>query len=125
MKNSYIIGIGSNYEAEKNIAQTIKKLQLILKGIKCSRFIQTDPINLSSKNPFTNGLAFFFSELETKEIKRIFKNIEKEMGRTAERNKNGIIPIDIDIIVCNDTVLNSDFERDYVQNLLAELNLKI
>ena len=43
------------------------------------------------------------------------------MGRTPLNKQMGVIPIDIDIIMCNSRVLSIDYERSYVQELMSEL----
>jgi 2-amino-4-hydroxy-6-hydroxymethyldihydropteridine diphosphokinase len=123
MKNSYIIGISSNYDSEQNIASALAKLQSLFVDLICTNFIKTNPIGMPDEMAFHNGLAHFFSDEEPKAIKLIFKKIETELGRTSDKKKNGIIPIDIDIIVWNDTIVSKDIERDYVQELLSELKI--
>ena len=53
----------------------------------------------------------------------LFKQIEQQSGRTPESKNNGIIPLDIDLLQWNDTILKpEDFRRPYVQSGLLSLS---
>ena len=63
--------------------------------------------------------------MEVDELHALFKQIERRMGRTAEGKRQGIIPIDIDLIRWNDHLLKpDDYRRDYVQEALAQLSFQ-
>lgn len=121
MENTYVICIGSNSNATENVEATLESLRLAFGTLKTSRFIKTRAINSLSKNLFTNGLVSFDSRLSYHDLKSFLKDLEKKMGRTPLNKQKGVIPIDIDIIMCNSTVLSIDYERSYVQELMSEL----
>ena len=52
----------------------------------------------------------------------IFKQWEIECGRTAVSKQQGVIPIDLDIVVWNGEVIRAtDYSRDYVSKGVAQL----
>jgi 2-amino-4-hydroxy-6-hydroxymethyldihydropteridine diphosphokinase len=121
MTNTYLIAIGSNFEAEKNINQVLSELTLLFGEFKKTRIIKTEPIGMTNNLLFSNGLICISSGKDIEEISLILKNIEKKLGRSEAGKQKGIIPIDIDIIKQNNNVLSEDFEREYIKQLFCEL----
>ena len=118
---TYVVCLGSNFESKENIAKVLNLFKTTFETVKSSHFIQTKAINTIKESFFTNGLVSFNSSYTEEELHTLFKKIEVEMGRTKEKDKLEIIPIDIDIIMCNSEVLNKDYYRTYIQNLLLEI----
>jgi 2-amino-4-hydroxy-6-hydroxymethyldihydropteridine diphosphokinase len=55
-------------------------------------------------------------------LKSWLKNLEKELGRIKSENKNGPRTIDLDIIVWNGKVVESEvYEREFLINSINEL----
>jgi 2-amino-4-hydroxy-6-hydroxymethyldihydropteridine diphosphokinase len=122
--NTYVLALGSNYEAQKNISIALKSLETLGVIISQSCFIKTDPIGMFNKAAFTNGLLMIESALNPTQMKEQLRLIESELGKTNELKAKEIIPVDIDIISCNDAVISNDIEREYIQLLLTELHHK-
>ncbi len=120
MKNLYILAIGSNSQTDKNISLVLEKLKSLFEISRQTHFIQTTPVGINNAAMFTNGLVEIKTELLPEDLKAELKKIEKEMGRTPDVNKS-IIPVDIDIIMYNNTIVHKDTERDYIKHLMNEL----
>jgi len=110
MNTAYIM-LGSNSNAENNITLAIYKLTSYFQLINQSSILVTEPIGVHYKLPFQNEALKILSTVTSDETIAIFKQIEKEMGRTPESKQLGIIPIDIDLIFWNDTLLHEDYNR--------------
>ena len=72
--------------------------------------------------PFYNGAVSFESSLTALELKPKLKAMEVRLGRTPEQKAQGIVPMDLDIIVCNGEVTHIDYERfPFVKNAVDAL----
>ena len=84
--------------------------------------VETKPHGKHYISNFQNLALKILSEETAEETKLIFKDIEKEMGRSPESKTKGAIPIDIDLIFWNDNLLHRDYERfEFVKKCIDEL----
>jgi 2-amino-4-hydroxy-6-hydroxymethyldihydropteridine diphosphokinase len=117
-----LLGIGTNIDACFNMRQATDYLLYYFPGIKFTSTIETDPFGPVYTAPFFNALAYFETDLSKDEIQLILKTIEKNMGRLPSHKSEGVIIIDIDLVQLNNETLKSDdFKRDYMQQLLREM----
>lgn len=120
-KNRIIIVLGSNEGAERNMDLACRKLEELF-PVQWSEAVYTQPLRCAVRKPFLNRVGLSFTSWGIKELRECFKRIEKELGRTAESKQIGIIPMDIDLILWNDSLLKpDDWTRDYVQDGLRQL----
>ena len=125
------IGIGSNLgNRQENCLRAIELLQK--KGIiviKRSSLYETEPWGVKDQPRFINMAIEIDTSLEPKELLKILKNIEKELGR-EKSSKWGPRIIDLDILLFDDIILNEDNlkiphplmqERDFVLRPLCEI----
>jgi len=121
--NTAIIMLGSNFNAELNLEIAIEKLSEYFEIVKQSSIVISKPHGKHYKIDFQNEAIKILSAETALETKSIFKQIEIEMGRTAESKQSGIMPIDIDLIFWNDTLIHDDFNRfEFVKNCVNEVN---
>ena len=125
------IGIGSNLgNRQENCLRAIELLQK--KGIivtKRSSLYETEPWGVKDQPRFINMAVEIDTSLKPKELLKILKNIEKELGR-EKSSKWGPRIIDLDILLFDDIILNEDNlkiphplmqERDFVLRPLCEI----
>lgn len=123
--NHIIVALGSNDRPEQHILQATNELNRLLEEVCWSPAVYTLPIACSNPSSFLNKVAVAKTSMEIDELHALFKQIEQRMGRTAEGKRQGIIPIDIDLIRWNDRLLKpDDYRRDYVQEALAQLSFQ-
>jgi 2-amino-4-hydroxy-6-hydroxymethyldihydropteridine diphosphokinase len=127
--NKVVIGVGSNIVPKNNIKQAENAIANQHNLIKASSFIETEPIGCKSQDNFLNGAFLIETEMDTPTLKSWLKSLEKKLGRVKIENKNGPRPIDLDIIVWNGEVVDSEvYEREFLINsineLLPELKIK-
>lgn len=117
-----IIALGSNSNAEKEIARAqISLKQLFRNRISFTRALWTDPIGFGGKK-FLNVLALASTSLSIIELQTAMKDIERQCGRTPEGKKRYKIGMDIDVLEYGGQKLHlSDWDRDYIKELMAEL----
>jgi len=123
--NDCIIGVGSNIDAEKNIAEMLKLLSLEVEILQVSKFVETKPIGLISQPNFTNGAVRILTKMNIDEFSAFLKNLEDRMGRDRTQLKFGPRIIDLDILIWNDTIVDQDYyNRDFLRKSAAELGFK-
>lgn len=119
-----LIGIGTNSDANFNMKQAINYLLSYFPNIKFTNWIETQPFGIGFNTPFLNSLAYFETEKSKDEVQLQVKSIEKKMGRKPSHKTEGRIIIDIDLIKWDNEILKpDDFKRDYMQQLLQEINV--
>ena len=125
------IGIGSNLgDRHKNCLRAVELLKKSgLSVTKQSSVHETEPWGLTDQPAFLNMAVEMETGLATTELLGLLKKIEKDMGR-QETVKWGPRIIDIDILLYDDIILNTDaltiphplmHEREFVLVPLAEL----
>ncbi|MEW6162717.1 MAG: 2-amino-4-hydroxy-6-hydroxymethyldihydropteridine diphosphokinase [Nitrospirota bacterium] len=125
------IGIGSNLgNRQENCLRTIEILEK--RGItvkKKSSIYETEPWGVKDQPRFINMAIEVETGLEPKELLRILKDVEREVGR-EESFKWGPRIIDLDILLFDSLILREDdleiphplmHERDFVLRPLCEI----
>ena len=122
MQNKVILCLGSNKNCEENLESAVTLLYAYFGSIRFSEAIYTEPIGLAGCGLFLNQMAVTATESSLEEVKGVLKAMEKRLGRLAEDKQAGIIPIDIDLLLWNETILKpADWEKEYVQQLFRSL----
>lgn len=111
LMNNYLILISSNHEQEKNLKTAYNKLDEEFIVTAISDQIESVAVG-SGKGLYVNAICSITSTLNTDELNLKLKNIETTIGRTPDLKKAGVVPIDLDIVVCNGVTLR---EKDAAQ----------
>lgn len=120
--NEALISIGSNEDKEANLVLCRKLLHDYFTDITFSDTSITSPYGANYQNDFLNQLAIVNTEKQQEEVSKILKTLEKKMGRTPSDKKNGVVKIDIDLIIWNNEVIKpEDMPRSYIADLLPSL----
>lgn len=123
--NECIIGIGSNIDAEKNIAEMLRLLSEDVEVIQVSTMIQTKPIGIIEQPDYTNGAVKIGTEMDIQTLSGYLKQLEDRMGRDRTQKKFGPRNIDLDILIWNNTIIDKDyFTRDFLRQSAAELGFE-
>lgn len=122
-KNTYILGMGSNHQAEQNLLYAHQELTERYPDIKFSTVQRTTPIGFTkNRNLFLNQLALLHTSETNEEVSRFLKQLEKECGRTPEDKLQEIIKLDLDVLQANEIPLKTaELQRPYYQKALQEL----
>lgn len=117
--------LGSNNNAEENITKAKEKINDKYEIIDESTVLITLPRGTKYKSHFLNQAIKILSDEYFEDSVVFFKQIEKELGRTAEGKDAGIIPIDIDFVFWNDTAMRKDYEKwDFVRTCIDQIKDK-
>lgn len=120
--NEAIIGIGSNLNADKNIAQMLDILGSHVQIVKISTFLKTKPIGIIDQPDFTNGAVKISTTLDRTTLEVLLKTIEDQMGRDRSAPKFGPRNIDLDLAVWNGEIVDNDYyTRDFLRKSVEEI----
>ena len=76
----------------------------------------TEAIGNKFLSPFSNQLAQFETMLSPEEVRAVLKQIEKDNGRMPEDKQQGIVKLDIDLLMYGNTILKpDDMNKKFIQ----------
>lgn len=120
--NTVIIGVGSNIDAEKNISVAKRILGKKLNVLGESKFIRTKPVGTREQQDFLNGSLLIKTRLGRKQLKTLLKGVETVLGRGAGEDRYGPRKMDLDILVWNGEIVDSDvYDRKFLYHSVIEL----
>ena len=89
------------------------------KTIRFGREMTTEAIGNTFLSPFSNQLAQCETMLSPEEVRAVLKQIEKDNGRMPEDKQQGIVKLDIDLLMYDDTILKpDDMNKEFIQQEL-------
>jgi len=104
----YHLGLGSNMgDRQENLLRCHAALKNI--GVEVMRYssvYQTQPVGSLDQPWYLNQVVEVASKLEPIDLLRIVKKIEKDMGRDMSLQPDKPRPIDIDILLAENCVIN-------------------
>lgn len=111
---TYVIGIGSNAKGKlENVRDAIAWIDTIFYNVKSSS-IYTTPATNGKDEDYANAVVKCDSDDELPIIQRRLKEYEQACGRTKESKIKGIVPIDLDIVICdNEKLRPRDYNAEY------------
>lgn len=123
MKHLCIIGIGSNINPEKNIAEALKILGKDNEINKISRFIKTAPIGVTDQPDFLNGAVKVVTDKGKNDFRNYIKEVEDMLQRDRSAPKYGPRSIDLDIVVWDGEIVDNDYyRRDFLKKVVDEIS---
>lgn len=116
------LSLGSNIGPEVNLPKAVQMLREAGRIEAVSSVWETESVGFDGPN-FLNACLIFRSPLGPVEFKeRVIRPIEAKLGRVRSAERNAPRPIDIDIELCDEKPLNTDFwDYAFVIVPLAEL----
>lgn len=115
--NRLVVGLGSNIEPEINIARAHRRLAEKFRILAVSPIVETLPVGNTQQPNFKNGAVLLETPLSRENVTKILKEIEKDLGRKSGGDRYGPRPIDLDVVVWNDSVVDEDYHtRDFLKD---------
>jgi 2-amino-4-hydroxy-6-hydroxymethyldihydropteridine diphosphokinase len=99
------VGIGSNVDRELRIRQAVEALREAFGTIELSPVYDSVAVGFDGSN-FLNLVAAFDSELDVEAVAAVFREIEDRLGRDRSLPKFASRPIDLDILLYGDAVVD-------------------
>jgi len=121
MHQAYV-SLGSNINPRENMLAAMKHLRQLVTVNTYSTIWETDAVG--SEGPrFLNAAAWISTDLTPDALKtQVLSVIEQELGRVRTTDKNAPRTIDLDIIVFDEIILESNlWKRDFLAIPIAEL----
>jgi 2-amino-4-hydroxy-6-hydroxymethyldihydropteridine diphosphokinase len=117
------IGLGSNIAPQHNLPNAVAQLQAAIEVEELSSVWETPAIG-SAGPDFLNAVARVRTNLSLMDLKNeILCEIEANMGRVRSMDKNAPRPIDLDILIYDNDVLDSGiWDQIHLALPLAELS---
>ena len=115
--------LGSNEEPQRHIDAAKDLLRHTLSGIRFSSSLWTKPVGgKQTDRLYLNCVAEGHTNMDYPTLHNKLKDIEHALGSTPSERQQGVVRIDIDILLlgCQRHHVD-DWGRDYVKSLLAEL----
>ncbi len=112
--NSAIISLGSNSAGRDLI---IERAINVLRGqfdLRAVSEIYEAQDEEYAATPYSNAVISLLTPLDHDSMRDCLKKTERDFGRTPQSKQSRIVPLDIDIIVFNDTVMRPrDYNKQY------------
>jgi 2-amino-4-hydroxy-6-hydroxymethyldihydropteridine diphosphokinase len=125
------LGLGSNLgNREANLRMALSLLEPLCRVEVVSSLYETAPVGVEDQPPFYNAACRITTGLEPGALLRFLKRVEFEVGRRPGGPRWGPRPIDLDLLLYEDVVVESDdlvlphprlAERPFVLVPLAEI----
>ena len=133
MRNRVFIGVGSN-EGDRlaHISRAVKALGAVdgVHVVQMAPIIETEPMGGPPQGLYLNTAVELDTVLAPRELLSVLKMIEQRLGRTPGSPRWGPRPIDLDILLYDEVVLNEPVvtiphprmhQRRFVLEPLAQL----
>lgn len=117
-----VIGVGSNINAEENIAGMLKILGEEVEIIKVSQMVRTEAIGVDNQPDYTNGAIKVSTTSSREEFIRMLKTIEDKLGRDRSVPSHSPRTMDLDLVVWNGRIVDEDYyTRDFLRRSVQEV----
>ena len=125
------VGVGSNLDPEVHVTKALRILSQVVHIVGISEFYRTPAVDRPSQPDYLNGMLRIETCTAPLALKTdVLRRVEAEMGRQRQTDKLASRCIDLDLVLYDDLVIQSDllqlpdpdiFQRAFVSVPLAEL----
>ena len=103
------IGLGANVGNRlANLRLALARMQTFARVEAVSRLYETAPVGLQEQPPYLNAACRVTTGLEPAALFRFLKNLEAEIGRRPGGPPGGPRPIDLDILLYGERLVDTD-----------------
>jgi len=123
-KTKIVLAIGSNVHQEAHVAAARALLEATFENMTFGTPLWTTPIGLPGSDKFLNIIGVGYTSAGRERTLMALKNIERKCGRRKSLSSNGVIPVDIDLLLFDSERFHeADWQRPYMQQLLGQLGV--
>ena len=117
-----LLCLGSNLDGATRLSAARSALRSHFPDIRFSEELVTEAIGSGFLSPFHNQVARLETPQDAESIRTLLKSIEQAQGRLPEDKAQGIVKLDIDLLMIDDQVLKpKDMEREFVKQGMEKL----
>lgn len=116
MMNTYVISIGSNaVDKAERLAFGFDELGSRVDVVARSQAYVTPALNGRDAD-YLNAVAVVRTDVDLDSLSALLKHIETLSGRTPQSKMSGVVPLDLDTVIADGTVVRpGDFNQQYFQ----------
>lgn len=108
-KHLIYLGLGSNIKPQENIVQALFLLKQFANLEKVSSVWETPPVGFPDGPNFLNAVVLIRSNFDLSQFKtKVIHQIESQLGRQRTANKNAPRPIDLDILIFDEQIVDEE-----------------
>jgi 2-amino-4-hydroxy-6-hydroxymethyldihydropteridine diphosphokinase len=108
MSSTVFIGVGANIQPERNILKGLDLLSERVLLVAASTFYSSKALGEAAGPDFINGVVKIKTDLPARQLKfDLLRKIEDQLGRVRSSDKNAPRPLDFDILLYDDLVIDS------------------
>ena len=123
-KHQVLISLASNHNQQKNLCEARRALAQVLSGETYTEELWTEPEGkaAASGHRYLNQLVKANTLLDSQQLTERLKQMEQALGRTDDMRRQGIVPIDLDLLLHDGQRFHQrDWQRNYVRLLLQSM----
>ena len=103
------VAIGSNINPAENVMEAIRQLAAETSLVAVSTVYRTEPLGRPEQPPYYNCVAEIETEIPPLALKQdVLRRIEADLGRERGEDKYAPRTIDLDLVVYDDLVMETD-----------------
>ena len=103
------IAVGSNIDPERNVPAALDRLMAHVAVEAVSTHYRTEPLGRPDQPPFVNGVWEVAADRDARTLKSdVLRAVEASLGRVRSADKYAARPIDLDIAVYGDLVMEEE-----------------
>lgn len=115
VEHECLISVGSNIDPRRHIAMATAILEAECRLLAASTIIETTPVGYQAQPNFLNGAYLVATPLDYDAFRQYLKQVEDRLGRRRGPIKSGPRTLDLDIVLWDRQVVDTDaLQQDYV-----------
>lgn len=117
-----LLCMGSNTNRYAQLSVAREALRATFPDIHFGEMMETEAVGSGFHSPFSNQLAKFSTTLSPDSVHDLFKELERRCGRIPEDKAQGVVKLDIDLLVFDNKILKpEDMKREYIRRGMSVL----
>ena len=106
-----LLCMGSNTNRYAQLSVAREALRTTFPDIHFGEMMETEAVGSGFHSPFSNQLAKFSTTLSPDSVRDLFKELERRSGRIPEDKAQGVVKLDIDLLVFDNKILKRGYAR--------------
>jgi len=108
LKQSVLIGMGSNIEPERHLCAAAAAIRERFPGVVFSRVYRSAAVGMEDAADFLNACCLFDMSMDSSRLNVWLKRLEDSYGRDRSRGSWKPRTLDLDVLMIGENVVNDD-----------------
>lgn len=115
MTHRAVLCVGANLNGESNVPLALAIIAGMMTDVRKSEIYSTPAVG-GGERPYVNAVVEGDVCMEMEAFNGLLKKMELDFGRTPEARSAGYVPLDVDIVMWDDTVVRpNDYSQRFFQ----------